>query len=147
MNVGEVNVSSIKTAVEACCRGDHECGSCQGRQCLVGFAKLVSEYAGSKKVLSIPGGLKMVPTGDFKVYDADDMAIALAVINNECKNCMDNHDDDCIINIIRSTLEVALLGQHVDFSGNPLSYVMELVKINEENGNKVMQAYRSLKKA
>lgn len=141
----EINVPFIKGAVENCCRGDLECAACQGKECLIGFAKLVSEYAGSKKVLSIPNGLKMVPIKDYKIYDQNIVATALAVINYECKDCQDNHDDNCVINIIRSSLEVTLLGEHVDFTGNPLAYVMSLARINAEIGEKVMQEYRLLK--
>lgn len=141
----QINVTSIKSAVEQCCRGEGECSSCKGKECLMGFAKLVSDYAGVKKALSIPNGLKMVPSGDFKVYESDEVASALAVINHECKNCMDNHDDNCVINIIRSSLEVALMGEHIQFTGNPLAYMMALSQINGDLGAKVMAAYRTLK--
>jgi hypothetical protein len=98
-----------------------------------------------KKALSIPNGLKLVPTGDFKNYDPEQIAAALATINKECKNCMDSHEDNCIINVTRSSLEVALLGDHVPFSGNPLLYVMSLSEINSEMGAKVMGYYRAIK--
>lgn len=143
----QLNVERVKDALAACCRSGIECSSCQGKACLIGFAKLVADYAGVKKTLAIPGGIKMVPAGDFKVYDADSVAQALAVINIECRNCLDNHDDNCVINIIRSCLEVALFGQHVAFTGNPLAYLARLIELDAENGNKVMAAYRALKKA
>ena len=142
----QINIESIKEGLESCCKGDTECSTCQGKDCLIGFAKLVAEYAGAKRTLTIPNGLKMVPTTDFKVYDTDAVATGLAIINIECKNCMENHDDNCIVNIVRSSLEVSLFGQHIDFTGNSLAYIMQLSNINGENGNKVMQAYRALKK-
>ena len=138
----EINVQSIKKSVEGCC---DECGTCQGKNCLIGFAKLVVDYATVKKALAIPNGLKLVPTGDFKNYDPEQISAALATINKECKNCMDSHEDNCIINVTRSSLEVALLGDHVPFSGNPLSYVMSLSEINAEMGAKVMGYYRAIK--
>ena len=141
----EINVQSIKKSVSGCCRSTDECESCQGKSCLIGFAKLVVDYAGAKKSLTIPNGIKMVPTGDYKVYDAEQVAAALATINRECKNCMDSHDDNCIINVTRSSLEVALLGEHVPFSGNPLAYIMSLSQINPEIGAKVMGYYRAVK--
>lgn len=141
----QINFVSVKNAVENCCRHGAECSTCQGKDCLIGFAKIVSEYANCKKALSIPDGIKLVPTRDYKLYDADMVATALASINNECKNCMDNHDDNCVVNIIRSSLEVALFGEHVEFTGNPLIYVMNLSKINPTLGDKVMQEYRALK--
>ncbi|MDR3562596.1 MAG: hypothetical protein P4N59_14340 [Negativicutes bacterium] len=141
----QFNVASIKTAVQNCCRSEMECTSCHGKECLVGFAKIVADYAGVKKTLSIPNGLKMVPAADYKIYEIDQVAVALAVINHECKNCMDSHDDNCVINIVRSSLEVAMFGEHLKFAGNPLMYIMSLSEINPELGGKVMQEYRLLK--
>jgi len=140
-----INVALIKEAVQQCCRTEEECNACKGKACLMGFAKLVSEYADVKKALSIPNGLKLVPSEDYKVYEVDTVASALAIINHECKNCMDNHDDNCVINIIRSSLEVGLLGEHLPFTGSPLAYIMTLSQINPEIGGKVMTAYRALK--
>lgn len=141
----EVNFPRIKASLQACCHSEADCGTCKGRECLIGFAKIVSDYAGVKHTLNIPNGVAMVPTSDFKTYEADDVAKALAIINLECKNCMDNHDDNCIVNIIRSTLEVALVGNHVDFQGNPLMYLMTLNSLNAEAGGKVMGYYSQLK--
>jgi len=141
----EINVALIKEAVQNCCKGHLDCATCKGKDCLIGFAKLVSDYVASKKILSIPNGLKMVPTQDYKTYDPNVVAAALAVINFECKNCQDSHDDNCVINIIRSSLEVTLLGEHLEFTGNPLTYVMNLARLNPEIGEKVMQEYRTLK--
>ena len=141
----QLNVVGIKEALAVCCKGESECSSCQGKACLIGFAKLVADYANAKKTLAIPNGIKMVPVSDFKNYESDDVARALAIINVECKSCMDNHDDNCVINIIRSSLEVSLFGQYIDFAGNPLNYLVQLVNLSAENGNKVMLAYRSLK--
>lgn len=141
----EVNITSIKKILDSCCHGEETCEVCAGKQCLIGFAKIVSEYAAVKKTLVIPNGIQLVPVQDFKLYETDDVAMALAVINLECKNCMDNHDDNCIVNIIRSSLEVALTGQHIDFAGNPFTYIMSLTRLNAGLGNKVLQYYHSLK--
>lgn len=142
----EINITSIRTAVQDCCRTSKECGQCQGKNCLVGFAKIVSEYAGLKKTLNIPNGIKMVPGADFKTYEPQDVAMAIAVINAQCKNCMDNHEDNCVINVTRSALEVCLFGQHFAFQGNPLMYMMKLSEADAQHGAMVMNAYRSLKK-
>jgi hypothetical protein len=73
------------------------------------------------------------------------VANALVIINIECENGMDNHKDNCVVNIVRSSLEVALLGEHIPFSGNPLIYIMSLCKINQEMGEKGLVRYQSLK--
>lgn len=146
MQVGEnVNLPYIKKTIENCCRSKYGCEPCEGKACLIGFAKIVSTYAEEKKALAIPGGLKLIPKQDFKVYDTEEVAHALAVINLECKNCSDNHDDNCIINIMRSSLEIALMGENVEFTGSPLAYVMNLSKVNADLGNKVMDYYNELK--
>lgn len=146
MQTGEtINIPNIKKTIEKCCRSGSGCESCEGKSCLIGFAKIVCSYADQKKMLAIPGGLNLVPKEDFKVYEVDDIACALAVISLECKNCMDNHDDNCVINIMRSSLEVALLGEHVEFKGGSLNYIIALTQIKPELGNKVMEYYNMLK--
>lgn len=140
-----VKVPSIREYLENCCHSEDNCGSCTGKECLIGFAKIISDYSTIRKTLSIPNGIKMVPFQDFKVYESKDVAMALAGINLECKNCMDSHDDNCVVNIMRSSLEVALTGQHVEFSGNPFSYLMSLIQLHAEFGQQVMTYYNELK--
>ena len=40
---------------------------------------------------------------------------------------------------------MALMGGHIEFTGNPLAYIMNLSQVNSELGEKVMKAYRVLK--
>ena len=136
-----INVDDIKKAVENCCRA---CTTCQGKNCQVGFAKIMSCYAGLKQRLSIPQGINMVPSGDNKVYNIDRVANALAVINYECRNCMDNHEDNCVVNIARSAMEVTLFGEHVEFCGNSQEYMQKLSQLNAGYGAKVTQSYLAL---
>ncbi|CUH96501.1 hypothetical protein P22_2591 [Propionispora sp. 2/2-37] len=146
MQIGEpIDMHFVKHAVADCCCSVTHCESCAGRQCLIGFAKLIAEYATTKKTLSIPNGMTMAPLRDTKTYDIDNVIMALAAINLSCKNCMDNHDDNCAVNILRYSLEVALLGQHIDFGGNPLSYILAIAKIDAETGDKVLRDYNLLK--
>lgn len=136
---------SLKTVLNNCCLGEIKCQSCIGKQCFIGFAKIIADYIAAKNTLIISNGFKMVPRQDCKVYEADKVAMALATINLECKNCMDNHHDDCPVNIIRSSLEVALLGRHLEFTGSSIAYMKDLTQINAELGNKVLQYYIRLK--
>ncbi|HBS60391.1 MAG: hypothetical protein AAGU23_05100 [Bacillota bacterium] len=133
-----INVDHIQKAVENCCLA---CTVCHGKNCRVGFAKIMSGYAGLKQRLSIPRGIDMVPSGDDKAYNPDRVANALAVINYECRNCMDNHEDNCVVNIARSAMEVLLFGEHVEFCGNSQEYMQKLSRLNAEYGAKVTQAY------
>jgi len=121
--MNDVDVLNIKTALQDCCK-ENECSICTEKACLIGFSNSVLDYANIKKSFTMPNGINLVPNMDFKIYDVDHVATALAVITAKCKNCMDNHDDNCIVNIIRAALEVAIFGQHVAFKGNPLEYVM-----------------------
>lgn len=142
---GPIDMNFVKHAVADCCCSVTHCESCAGKQCLIGFAKLIAEYATTKKTLSIPNGMAMVPLQDVKTYDVDNVVMALAATNLSCKNCRDSHDDNCVVNILRYSLEVALLGQHIDFMGNPLSYIMAITKIDAQSGEKVLREYNLLK--
>lgn len=66
-----------------------------------------------------------------KVYDEEQLINAIAFILNKCKNCQLYHDDQCVINIIRSCIEIALLGDCPD-NGSTFMYFADLNNKNKE---------------
>lgn len=50
----------------------------------------------------VPGGKESIPLLDFKVFDELELKTAIAHILRECKDCKEDHTEDCIINIIRN---------------------------------------------
>ncbi|UMZ72841.1 hypothetical protein [Natranaerofaba carboxydovora] len=92
----------------------------------------------------IDGGLDKLPLFDTKVFEEDNVVEALGTILKECKNCKMYHDEDCVINLMRSSLEFVLLGEVLDYEGSTFVYLNEFKNNNEELGEELFLAYNSL---
>ncbi len=121
-----LNAALIENDLENCCRGEALCGQCRGAACNIGFAKhCISDFKREPKK-EIPGGPGGIPTTDFRVFDEVELETAIAHILKECKDCKEDHTEDCIINVIRNCYEVSLLGDAHPYEGSALQYLMYL---------------------
>lgn len=145
INTG-IDVKRLKNVVEECCKTPGECGSCQGKECLIGYAKMVLKFADAKNINYIPQGDKLLPVQDFKTYDQQALIKALAETCVQCKNCQDSHEDHCIVNLTRMAMENALLGENLKYQGSTTSYLIQVSRINESIGKSLMSAFQELKK-
>ena len=109
-----------------CCRSENVCGQCQQGNCTIGYAKqCIKDYQKEPKK-EVAGGNENVPTTDFKVFDETELETAIAHILKECKDCKEDHTENCIINVIRNCYEVGLLGDVQPYEGSALQYLMYL---------------------
>lgn len=121
-----LNAELISRDLENCCRSEATCGQCQEEACIIGYARqCVSNYQKEPKK-EVPNGTEHIPTMDFKVFDEAELEIAIAHILKECKDCKEEHTQDCIINVIRNCYEVGLLGDVHPYEGSALQYLMYL---------------------
>ncbi len=125
-----------------CCLSEESCGTCKKEACLVGYCKQSLLSAFKQQDEFIDEGMDYIPYEDIKMYDEERLINTIAFILNQCKNCQLYHDDDCIINIIRSSIEVALLGDYVDYKGSTLMYFTDLGNKNKEISQKVYSAFK-----
>jgi len=139
-----LNAELIGEDLELCCRGEDLCGQCQGRLCTIGFAKqCIRDYKKAPKK-EVPGGAGNIPTTDFKVFDEVELETAIAHILKECKDCKEDHTEDCIINVIRNCYEVGLLGDVQAYEGSSLQYLMFLKSDFPEKADRIAGIYSSL---
>lgn len=121
-----LNAELVANDLENCCRTEGVCGQCQNNACIIGYAKqCIINYKKEPKK-EVPNGMEQIPTTDFKVFDETEMETAIAHILKECKDCKEDHTEDCIINVIRSCYEVGLLGDVQPYEGSTLQYLMHL---------------------
>lgn len=85
-----------------------------------------------------------IPYEDTKLYDDERLIDAVAFIVNQCKNCQLYHDEECIINIVRSSMEILLLGDHMDYKGSNLLYFSDLSQRNKEISDKIYTAFKNI---
>lgn len=137
------NYKLVGNDLDNCCRGEALCGQCQKQACIIGFAKqCIHDYQNEPKK-EIPDGASRVPTADYKEYEEVELEIAIAHILKECKECREDHVDNCIINVIRNCYEVGLFGDAQPYEGSALQYVMRIKDDFPEKSVQIAEIYRS----
>ncbi|GAA0122348.1 MAG: hypothetical protein KID00_02335 [Clostridium argentinense] len=144
--VNEINFDRLITNLGNCClKKDNCCTNCVKETCLIGYSEESVKKCLKNNFLYVENGYANIPLADIKVYDHDNLITAIADILKQCKNCRENHYNDCIINIIRSCYEVALIGEMQKYKGSALVYLSDIKNINEDIGNKIFEKYSSIK--
>lgn len=134
----------VTADLENCCRGVEVCGQCHETHCLIGYAKRCVENYKQAPKKNVPGGVRNIPTTDFKVFENVELETAIAHILKECKDCKEDHTQNCIINVIRNCYEVGLLGDIQPYEGSSLQYLMALKADFPERADHIAAIYSSL---
>ncbi len=141
----EINFDSLITNLGNCCLKKDSCTSCIKEKCLIGYSEESVKKCLKNNVTYVENGYENIPLADTKVYDHDNLIIAIADILKQCKSCRENHYDNCIINVIRSCYEVALVGETQKYKGSTLIYLSDIKYLNEDIGNKILDKYNLIK--
>ncbi|WP_353892594.1 hypothetical protein PRVXH_001950 [Proteinivorax hydrogeniformans] len=139
----EFDLEGVIKSVTQCCLG---CSSCSNSKCLVGYDKKIINKAILSQEEFVDGGIDGLNMIDTKIYDEDEMIDAIGFLLNQCKNCKLYHDEDCIINVIRASLELALLGDYVDYEGSVLMYLNSIKGFDDKKAKKISEAYNIRRK-
>jgi hypothetical protein len=116
--------------------------NCVESQCLTGFSKIVIKYNEMKGSLNIPGAERLIPRNDFKAYEKDLAARVIAETCKLCRECRDNHADDCVIALVRSSMEITFWGESIEYPGNILGYLSAIRIRDEEMTNHILNHYK-----
>ena len=82
-----LNAELVWNDLQNCCRTPSACGQCQGKDCVIGYAKeCIKDYQREPKK-EVPNGTERIPMTDYKSFDEMELEIALAHILKECKDC------------------------------------------------------------
>jgi hypothetical protein len=121
--------------------------SCIKSKCLNGFSRIVLDFYKAKGVLNISGAETLIPTSDFKNYDKDLLVMVIAETCKLCRQCRDNHADNCVISLVRNSAEYAFWGESIAYPGNIIEY-LELVRDKDaEVAAFIMENYRKRNKS
>lgn len=138
-----LNAGLVLNDLENCCKGEAVCGQCQKESCSIGYAKQCVRNYQKAPQKEVPDGVKRIPVTDFKAYDEEELEIAIAHILKECKDCKEDHTENCIINVIRNCYEVGLLGDVQPYEGSTLQYLMKLKADFPEKAEEIAAIYAS----
>lgn len=138
-----VNAELVSEDLNNCCKSEAACIQCQKRACVIGYAKeCIRDYQREPKKM-VPDGTKNIPVLDYKTFSEPELEIAIAHILRECRNCREDHVEDCIINVIRNCYEVGLLGEMQPYEGSTLQYLMRLESGFPDKAVHIAEAYRN----
>lgn len=127
--------------LENCCLDGISCSQCQGKSCTIGYAKQCIKNYQKEPKKEVPEGTAHVPTMDLKPFDELELETAIAHILKECKDCKEDHTENCIINVIRNCYEVDLFGDTHVYEGSALQYLMYLKENYPEHSAQIADLY------
>lgn len=139
-----IDIEGLMQEVGKCCLGEN-CNSCRKEQCLVGYSKKSLLTILKQQNEFIDGGMLGIPGSDTKLYDDESIIETMAFLLHQCRNCNLYHDEECIINIIRSSLEIILFGEYQEYKGSTLLYFGDIKMSNAEVAEKLLKAFQNRK--
>jgi hypothetical protein len=123
------------------CNQENTAG-CIKSMCLIGFSRRVIDFYQAKGNLNISGAETLVPTSDFKVYEKELLTASISETCKLCRQCRDNHANDCIISLVRNCMEYALWGESISYPGNIIEYLGLVRNKDSETAAFIMENYR-----
>jgi hypothetical protein len=114
---------------------------CNNKNCNIAFSKSVISYALNNSAITLDNGDKLIPDSDFKYYHEELLAEAISEIRKLCKQCSEDHSEQCVISLCRRSLESTILKEKATYPGNTLLYIMEVAKQNPDFANMIKRAY------
>lgn len=143
--VQKINIDGLISEIGRCCLQETSCKQCKQERCLIGYCKKSLLAVLKNQNEFIDKGVEAIPYSDTKIYEPDSLIHAIGFLLNQCRNCNVYHDEECVINVIRSCLEVSLLGEHQDYRGSTLMYLGDIKAVNPEIANKILFAFQQTK--
>lgn len=141
-----INYEGLIEKIGQCCLTENSCGVCQKSSCLIGYCKQTLLGCLKQNSDFVDDGMVNIPYDDVRIYDTETIINALAHLLHECRNCNVYHDEECIINVVRSTFEIILLGEANDYNGSTLLYLNDIKGKNPVIAGRIFNAFQAIKK-
>lgn len=130
---------NVKVICDECCHiGTKQCNY---RRCNIGFVDYVAKNIKNNSTYSIADGENLIPKSDFKYYDEKVIARGIANICRLCKDCNENHSENCVIALIRRSLEYTQLRDKIVYPGNVILYLMNISEQKPEFAELIKEEY------
>jgi len=131
--------TSLKEICEEC--NYYETNQCVKSACNIGFAVNAIKNATMNGQMAIKDGTKLIPITDMKFYEKNAIAKGIASVCRLCKDCRENHSENCIVSLCRRSLEGTYLKEKVDYPGNVLMYLVNVEKQDSSFANRIKTEY------
>lgn len=133
---------NLNEACEEC--NNYGTEKCKSRKCSIGFAQYIVQYTKESSLPVLQGGEKLIPKDDMRYYEMRNIANGVANICKLCKECNENHSEECIISLIRRSLENTQITDQVSYPGNILGYLMNVSKENPKFADLIKEEYEQI---
>lgn len=138
----ELNLQDIFRDLGNICKTEAVCGQCAGRGCLIGYSKECAAQCRIKEITYVEGGYEDIPPSDIRGgYDEFEVLHTIAHLLLQCRGCKKDHFENCIIHIVRSSLEVIEFGEEQIYEGDPLSYMLKIRGIDAQKADIIAEEY------
>lgn len=97
---------------------------CVNPACPAGFARQVLDYSRQRGFLEIPVAHSLIPEGETNLFGPAVAAPALAETCRQCRQCRGDHSPDCVVALVRSSLERTVIGWKIIYPGNLQEYLV-----------------------
>lgn len=74
-------------------------------------------------------------------YEKNAIATGIASVCRLCKDCRENHSENCIVSLCRRSLESTHLKEEVEYPGNVLMYIVNVAKQDSSFADKIKTEY------
>jgi hypothetical protein len=111
---------------------DYETENCIKAKCNIGFALSAMRSIEKNGLSVIEDGLRLIPKEDTRNYDKIMVARCTAAICKTCKQCMNDHNENCSISLVRRSIESIVLREIIDYPGNILAYIIEVAEQDQD---------------
>ncbi|MDK2810455.1 MAG: Ca2+/H+ antiporter, family [Petroclostridium sp.] len=135
------HMRKMSETVEDICLGEHQCGKCLGKNCMIGLLKNAMKVVNEKGIYVFPEDWNAITNTVEKKYDLDKVieGLAMSVIISDKFNKAE--DENFIANKARETFELICFKQKLPFNGDIKEYFSLLTKKDKQLGEKVINKF------
>lgn len=140
-----IHTEQIKKAVENICLGSETCGTCQGKECLIGFVKKILYDAAEKGDYVIPNELSELPSYTYKDFDKSKIVYAFALTISHFLNYGIYQNKNYVMNKVREALEIIAFNENIPFQGDIDEYFKELSKKDKALAEEIKEKVKEIR--
>lgn len=140
-----IHTEQIKKAVENICLGSETCGTCQGKECLIGFVKKILYDAAEKGDYVIPNELSELPSYTYKDFDKSKIVYAFALTISHFLNYGIYQNKNYVMNKVREALEIIAFNENIPFQGDIDEYFKELSKKGKALAEEIKEKVKEIR--
>ncbi|MTI46415.1 TMEM165/GDT1 family protein [Sporosalibacterium faouarense] len=132
-----IQAHHMKKAVDEICLGEEKCGHCEGKQCLIGFARDALELAENEEYILSPDWAKLPTKNDAKAFDEDRIVHALSLLVDHMTSIGNFQDENYVVNRAREALEKIAIGETLPLAITLNEYIKNMKKKDKKLAKKI----------